>query len=98
MNSESVSNETIDGSTGSNADLDIKDSLSSKEGNQGNSGGGKTNGGSSLVENLDQANAEIERLRKLYDKASGELQGKIWLFVKHMIKHFYLKYVEISML
>ena len=88
LNSESVSNETIDGSTGSNADLDIKDSLSSKEGNQGNNGGGKTNGGSSLVENLDQANAEIERLRKLYDKASGELQGKIWLFVKYMIKRF----------
>ena len=96
LNSESVSNETIDGSTGSNADLDIKDSLSSKEGNQGNSGGGKANGGSSLVENLDQANAEIERLRKLYDKASGELQGKIWVFANYMIKLLYLKFVEIS--
>ena len=54
----------------------MKDSMSGKEGNQGSNGGGKTSSGSSLVENLDQANAEIERLRKLYDKASGELQGK----------------------
>ena len=85
-NSESVSNETIDGSTGSNADLDIKDTMASKDGNQGNNAGGKSNGGSSLVENLDQANAEIERLRKLYDKASGELQGKIRIFLWNMIR------------
>ena len=56
----------------------MKDPMSGKEGNQGSSGGVKGNGGSSsLVDNLDQANAEIEKLRKLYDKASGELQGKI---------------------
>lgn len=28
------------------------------------------------VDNLDQANAEIDRLRKMNDKLGGELQGK----------------------
>ena len=28
------------------------------------------------LENLDQANAEIEKLRKLGEKLTGELQGK----------------------
>ena len=79
-----MSNETIDGSTGSNADLNMKDPMSGKEGNQGNSGGGKGNGGSSsLVGNLDQANAEIEKLQKLYDNASGELQGKFFGLYKY---------------
>ena len=91
MRSDPISNETIDGSTGSNADLDMKDSMSGKEGTQGSSGGGKTNSGSSLVENLDQANAEIERLRKLYDKASGELQGRnlvlTWYGMVYMSYH-----------
>ena len=32
------------------------------------------------LDNLDQANAEIERLRKMGDKISGELQGRINLF------------------
>ena len=79
--SESVSNETIDGSTGygstgSTADLDLKDPMAGKDGD-GIGGVGKAIGGSSsLVDNLDQANAEIERLRKVSDKLSGELQGK----------------------
>ena len=63
----------------------MKDSMSGKEGNQGSNGGGKTSSGSSLVENLDQANAEIERLRKLYDKASGELQGKKYKSARNKI-------------
>merc|ERR1711981_1225665 len=60
-----------DGSTGSAADLEMKNQMASKD---GGGSGGKTNENSSLVDNLDQANAEIERLRKLYDTASGELQ------------------------
>ena len=47
----------------------------------GGGSGGKANENSSLVDNLDQANAEIERLRKLYDTASGELQGKIDILI-----------------
>ena len=79
-----MSNETIDGSTGSTADLDLKDPMSGKEGSQGIGAGGKTSGGSSsLVDNLDQANAEIERLRKLGDKLSGELQGKSYVIPTH---------------
>ena len=48
------------------------------QGGQGQGGvGGSAGGGtSSLVDNIEQANAEIERLRKLGDKLSGELQGK----------------------
>ena len=52
----------------------MKNQMASKD---GGGSGGKANENSSLVDNLDQANAEIERLRKLYDTASGELQGKI---------------------
>ena len=33
------------------------------------------------LDNLDQANAEIERLRKMGDKISGELQGRINLLL-----------------
>ena len=77
--SESVSNETIDGSTGSTADLDLKDPITGKQGGQGSGVRGKSSGGSSsLVDNLDQANSEIERLRKLSDKLNGELQGKVY--------------------
>ena len=36
----------------------------------------KTGAKTRLPENLDQANTEIERLRKMGDKLSGELQGK----------------------
>ena len=71
-----MSNETIDGSAGSNADLDMKEPMPGKEGSQGGSGGGKPNdGSSSLVDNLDKAKAEIERLTKAYEKASADLQG-----------------------
>ena len=80
--SESVSNETIDGSTGSAADLEMKNQMASKD---GGGSGGKANENSSLVDNLDQANAEIERLRKLYDTASGELQGKIDILIPIII-------------
>ena len=44
------------------------------------------------LDNLDQANAEIERLRKMGDKISGELQGKInffftlWFQLEHMFQ------------
>ena len=86
--SESVSNETIDGSTGSAADLEMKNQMASKD---GGGSGGKANENSSLVDNLDQANAEIERLRKLYDTASGELQGKINILMPTiMMSRFYI--------
>ena len=51
----------------------------------GGGSGGKANENSSLVDNLDQANAEIERLRKLYDTASGELQGRIDILIPIII-------------
>ena len=38
------------------------------------------------LDNLDQANAEIERLRKMGDKISGELQGKINFFSTNFIE------------
>ena len=57
----------------------------------GGGSGGKANENSSLVDNLDQANAEIERLRKLYDTASGELQGKINNVIQSiMMNRFYI--------
>ena len=79
---ESTSSETLE-QVGSNANI------ASTMASQGVSGGGKgseqkqqsssssSTSGAKKVENLEQANAEIERLRKHNEKLGGELQGKM---------------------
>ena len=41
------------------------------------------------LENLDQANAEIEKLRKLGEKLTGELQGKSYNLIRKQTFGYY---------
>ena len=46
------------------------------------------------LDNLDQANAEIEKLRKLGEKLTGELQGELYFIYVFLAVILHLKLLE----
>ena len=46
------------------------------------------------LDNLDQANAEVEKLRKLAEKLTGELQGELYFIYVFLAIILHLKFLE----